>query len=237
MEYLLSFLEGIITFISPCILPMFPIYLSYFAGNTVETDLSPAEGEPIKGKSYLSPVVKNVLGFVIGFTLVFTALGTFAGSVGRILRDYSTVVNIVGGAVIILFGLHFTGLLKIPALDRNRHIEFKARKLGFFSSVLFGIVFSIGWTPCVGVFLGSALMLAASQDSVFRGTSMLFAYSLGLAVPFLLSAIFIERLKSTFAFIKKHYRVINLVAGILLVIVGIMMMFGWLGYLMALLTF
>lgn len=216
---------------------MFPIYLSYFAGNTVETDVSPQSIGNDKDKPRLSPVVKNVIGFVLGFTLVFTALGTFAGSIGSILRDYSTFVNIIGGAVIILFGLHFTGFLKIPVLDRNRHIEFKARKLGFFSSVLFGMVFSIGWTPCVGVFLGSALMLAASQDSVFRGTSMLFAYSLGLAVPFLLSAIFIERLKSTFTFIKKHYRIINIVSGILLIIVGIMMMFGWLGYLMALLTF
>ncbi|MHB1453340.1 MAG: cytochrome c biogenesis CcdA family protein [Saccharofermentanales bacterium] len=237
MEYILSFLEGIITFISPCILPMFPIYLSYFAGNTVESDLDPQSGGAVERKPRISPVVKNVVGFVIGFTLVFTALGTFAGSVGRVLNDYSVVVNIIGGSIIILFGLHFTGLVSIPILDRSRKIEFKARKLGFISSVLFGIVFSIGWTPCVGVFLGSALMLAASQDSVFRGTSMLFAYSLGLAVPFLLSAIFIERLKSTFIFIKKHYRIINLISGILLVIVGIMMMFGWLGYLMALLTF
>ena len=237
MEFLLSFLEGIITFISPCILPMFPIYLSYFAGNTVEADLVEQSDSKTGKRHGLPPIIRNILGFVLGFTVVFTALGTFAGSIGRVLTDYPVVVNIVGGAVVVLFGLHFLGVLRIPVLDRNRHLEFRARKLGFLSSMLFGVVFSIGWSPCVGVFLGSALMLAASQNSVLRGTMMLLSYSLGLAVPFLLSAIFIERLKTTFAFIKRHYRIINRIAGILLVVVGGMMMLGWLGYLMALLTF
>ncbi len=188
-----------------------------------------------KRKTYQT--LRNVLGFTLGFTLVFTALGTFAGSAGRFLKDHSTVINIVAGIIVILFGLHFTGLLKIKFLDRSKSLEYKKRKLGFLSSLLFGIVFSLGWTPCVGVFLGSALMLAASQGSVLKGTMMLFAYSLGLALTFLLSAIFIERLKSTFAFIKKHYKVINLSAGILLIIVGVAMVFGFFGYIMGLLTF
>jgi cytochrome c-type biogenesis protein len=227
LEYVLSFLEGIITFISPCILPMFPIYLSYFAGNTTEKDLSDNS----------SSTIKNVLGFTLGFTLIFTALGTFAGSAGRFLTDHSRVINIMAGAIIILFGLHFTGIFKIAFLDKSKKMEFKQRKLGFFSSLLFGIVFSIGWTPCVGVFLGSALMLAASQGSVLKGTMMLLLYSLGLAVPFLLSAIFIDRLKSTFAFIKRNYKIINLIAGILLVLVGLSMMLGWFGYIMGILNF
>lgn len=237
MEYILSFLEGIITFISPCILPMFPIYLSYFAGNTVEDDLVSSSDGTSREKRKTYQTLRNVLGFTLGFTLVFTSLGTFAGSAGRFLKDHSTVINIVAGIIVILFGLHFTGLLKIKFLDRSKSLEYKKRKLGFLSSLLFGIVFSLGWTPCVGVFLGSALMLAASQGSVLKGTMMLFAYSLGLALPFLLSAIFIERLKSTFAFIKKHYKVINLSAGILLIIVGVAMVFGFFGYIMGLLTF
>ncbi len=237
MEYILSFLEGIITFISPCILPMFPIYLSYFAGNTVEDDITDDSDGSSKEKSKNSRNIRNVLGFTLGFTLVFTALGTFAGSAGRFLKDHSTAINIIAGIIVILFGLHFTGLLRIKFLDRSRSIEYKKSKLGFFSSLLFGIVFSLGWTPCVGVFLGSALMLAATQGSVLKGTLMLFVYSLGLALPFLLSAIFIERLKSTFAFIRKNYKVINLVAGVLLIVVGIAMIFGFFGYIIGLLTF
>ncbi len=238
MNYLLAFLEGIITFISPCILPMLPIYLSYFAGNldTNAAGEAPAGGSSGGGRAK-DRTAGNVLGFVIGFTAVFTLLGVFAGSLGKVLREHQTTVNLVGGALIVLFGLHFTGLLRIPALDRERHLSFEPRSLGFFSSLLFGIVFSIGWTPCVGVFLGSALMLAASQDSVLRGAAMLFLYSAGLAIPFVLSAFFIVRLRSAFAWIRRHYRVIRWISGGLLILVGIFMMIGWLGALTALLTF
>lgn len=236
MEYLLSFLEGIITFISPCILPMFPIYLSYFSETDID-DISDTGLDSSKKAPFMSPVIKKVLGFTLGFTLVFTLLGAFAGTLGVFLTEHQRAVSIVAGIIIVIFGLHFTGLLNIEFLNKTKKLDFKKRKLGFFSSLLFGIVFSIGWTPCVGVFLGSALMLAASQGSVIKGTFMLLLYSLGLAVPFLLSAIFIERLKSTFNFIKKHYKAINIIAGSLLIIVGITMIFGWFGYLMGLLTF
>ncbi|AGA69043.1 cytochrome c biogenesis protein [Desulfitobacterium dichloroeliminans LMG P-21439] len=222
MEYLLLFLEGIITFISPCLLPMLPIYISYFAG----------QGSEDKKQKALT----NALAFVLGFTLVFITLGAFAGTVGNVLRQYSTGVNIASGLIVILFGLNFLGVLRIPFLNRYRQLEANVVKLGFFSSLLFGIIFSIGWTPCVGAFLGSALMFAASEGGTLKGVIMLLCFSLGLGIPFIASAVLIDRLKSTLDFIKRNYRLINLFSGGLLVIVGILMATGLMGYFLGLLS-
>lgn len=219
----MSFLEGIITFISPCILPMFPIYLSYFAGQD--------------GNKSSSKTITNALGFVLGFTIVFVSLGAFAGTVGSALREYKEIVNIVSGSIIILFGLKFIGFIKIPKLDKNIQLPFNPSNLGFFSSVLFGIVFSIGWTPCVGVFLGSALMLAASAGGSIKGIVLLLLYSLGLALPFLISAILMEQLKSTFAFIKKNMAKISFVSGLFLILMGLLIMFDFIGFYMSLFNF
>ena len=219
MQYLILFLEGVITFISPCLLPMLPIYVSYFAGD---------------GERDTKRVVKNALGFILGFTVIFVLLGALAGSVGRILRDYKVIVNIVTGAVVIFFGLNFLGVFKLNIFKGTSFSG--SRKLGFFSSVLFGIVFSVGWTPCVGAFLGSALMLAASEGHLVEGMLMLLVYSLGLGIPFFISAILIDKLKAAFSFIKRHYNVINVISGILLVIVGILMATGLFGKMLALLA-
>ncbi len=223
MEYLLSFLEGIITFVSPCLLPMLPIYISYFAGQD-------AEGQKQK-------TLKNALGFVLGFTLVFVALGAFAGSLGRYLIDYSTVFNMISGLIVILFGLNFMELIRIPFLNTNRQLQVNVLNLGFFSAVLFGMVFAVGWTPCVGAFLGSALMLAAQRQESVRGLLMLLSFSLGLGIPFIVSAVLIEKLKTAFEWIKRNYRIINLLSGGLLVVVGILMATGTMGYFLSLLSF
>lgn len=218
MQYLISFLEGIITFISPCILPMLPIYVSYFAGG----------GERSAGKT-----LKNAAGFVLGFTIVFVIMGVLAGSVGRFLKEYQTVVNIISGAIVILFGLNYLGVLKVN-LFRGIQKSVDTADLGFFSSLVFGVVFSIGWTPCVGAFLGSALMLASQQGQVLTGMLMLLLYSAGLGVPFMISAVLIDQLKTAFSWIKKNYRVINAVCGIFLIIIGVLMAAGMMGKFLAL---
>ncbi len=223
MQYILSLLEGIITFISPCLLPMLPVYLSFFAGGS--------------GGEKTNSTLKNSIGFVCGFTVVFLILGAFAGSIGLFLRQYTSVVNIITGLIVILFGLNFLGLIQIDLLNRTYRKELHIKEMGFFSSVLFGIVFSIGWTPCVGAFLGSALMLASQQGSAIEGMLMLLFYSMGLGIPFIISAVLIHRLKTAFQWIKAHYRIINLLSGGLLVIVGILMMTGWMGYFLTWLTF
>jgi cytochrome c-type biogenesis protein len=216
MDYFISFLEGIITFISPCLLPMLPVYISYFAGQRIE------------GKR--SAALTNAVGFVTGFTLVFMTLGAFAGGVGRILREYAVWVNLISGLIVILFGLNFMEVIRIPFLNRNRGITLQGMKTGFFSSLVFGVIFSIGWTPCVGAFLGSALMLAASSGESLRGIFMLLSFSAGLGICFIFSAVLIDQLKSAFDFIKKNYRVINLISGGLLVVVGVLMATGLMGY-------
>lgn len=219
MQYLLVFIEGIFTFISPCLLPMLPIYISYFAGG---------------GQRRTKRTLTNALGFVIGFTIVFVAMGALAGTIGRFLRDYRVVVNIVSGLLVILFGLSFLGLFELK-LFKGIKKNIDPEKMGFFPALLFGIVFSIGWTPCVGAFLGTALMLAAQQAHVVEGMLMLFLYSLGLAIPFVLSALLIDYLKNAFNWIKKHYKVINIVSGSLLIVIGILMATGTLGWAMGLL--
>lgn len=224
MQYFISFLEGIITFISPCLLPLLPVYLSYFAGGQAE----------IKGKN---KTLRNALGFVSGFTLVFVLLGAFAGSLGFLLRQHMTAVNLFTGSIVVIFGLNFLGVLNIGFLNATRRAKTSVKDLGFFSSLLFGIVFSIGWTPCVGAFLGSALLLASQQGSTLEGILMLLSYSLGLGIPFIASALLIERLKQTFLWIKTHYEAINRVSGYLLVLLGILMMSGYMGYFLSLLSF
>ena len=219
MQYLISFLEGVTTFISPCLLPMLPIYISYFAGGS--------------GNRSTKKALKNALGFVLGFTVVFIALGAVAGTLGSLLREYRTIINIVTGAVVVFFGLHFLGLFELNIFKGTKGFS-RGKELGFFSAVLFGVIFSVGWTPCVGVFLGSALMLASQQGETMTGILMLLSYSIGLGIPFIVSAVLIDKLKSTFNFIKKHYRIINTVCGTLLIAVGLLMMTGSLGKILSL---
>lgn len=220
MQYVIAFLEGIITFISPCLLPMLPIYISYFAGG----------GERSTGKT-----LKGAIGFVVGFMVVFIALGALAGTIGSLLTQYQVAVNLVSGLIVIVFGLNYLGIFKLNLFKGNQN-SVNTKKMGFFSAFLFGVIFSIGWTPCVGAFLGSALMLASQQAHVAEGMLMLLVYSLGLGIPFVLSAVLIDYLKTAFLWIKQHYQVINTVSGILLVVIGVFMATGTLGRFLALLS-
>lgn len=217
MDYFIAFLEGIITFVSPCLLPMLPIYISYFMGDEEQAN-----------KRH---VLKNASGFILGFTFVFLVLGAFAGSIGHLLVDYNRQVQILSGIIIILFGLNFTGIIKIPLLNKSKSSNMNTANLNFGTSFLFGSVFSISWTPCVGAFLGSALMMASTKGSFTEGMLMLLLYSIGLGIPFFLSALLLDRLKKTFDFIKKHYRLIHLLSGAILIIVGLMMITGTFGIL------
>ena len=217
MQYVISFLEGIITFVSPCILPMLPVYISYFAG----------------GESNRKRTLRNAVGFILGFTIVFVALGAFAGIIGGLLQKYKIFVNLITGAVVVVLGLNFTGIINIGFLNSTKKANVEIKHIGFGTSVLFGIVFSIGWTPCVGAFLGSALMMASQEGTVLAGILMLVLYSAGLGIPFLASALLLDRLKDTFQFIKKNYRIVNLISGVFLIVVGMMMMTGTFGYLLA----
>lgn len=210
MTYLASFLEGIITFISPCLLPMLPIYLAYFAG-----------GERRGGAQTL----KNALGFILGFTFVFVAMGAMAGTIGGLLRQHQTAVNLLCGGVVILLGLNFLGVIKL-GIFKGPGAKMGQGRLALTSSLALGVAFSLGWTPCVGAFLGSALMLAGQQGHAPEGMLMLLAYSAGLGIPFLISALLIDQLKGAFDAIKRHYSLINTVSGVLLICLGLLMATG-----------
>ncbi len=213
MQYFVSLLEGIITFISPCLLPMLPVYISYFAGG---------------GERTAKKTLTSAAGFVLGFTVVFMAMGALAGTVGRFLIAHQTAVNIFCGLVVILFGLSYLNVFRMNIFRGTRR-SVDTSDLGFFSAILFGMIFSVGWTPCVGAFLGSALMLASQQGHVLEGMIMLLVYSLGLGIPFLLSAVLIDRLKTAFDWIKSHYSVINALCGVLLILIGLLMATGLMG--------
>jgi cytochrome c-type biogenesis protein len=218
MDLLVTFFEGVITFVSPCLLPMLPLYVAYFAGASTS-----GAGKVVR----TSRVLANALGFVLGF----------AGAFGGFLTRYRSLLDLVAGLVVVAFGLCFMGALRIPLLNRTLKPQVRMVPRTFPSAVLFGIVFSIGWTPCVGAYLGSALLLASTQASAAHGVALLLAYSLGLGLPFVLSAVAIDRLSAAFDFIKEHYAQVNAVCGALLVVVGLLMATGllnvWLGVLSA----
>lgn len=213
MQILITFLEGLLTFISPCVLPMLPVYVLYFTG-----------GEKGGGRAR---TLLRALSFVLGFTLLFVLLGVFAGSLGALLIRYQRMVALVTGAVIVVFGLHDLGVLHIGLIDRTVRPNVQVEAKDCLSCALLGVVFAVGWSPCTGPFLGSAMMMAATQGQVLAGVILLLAYSLGLGVPFVLCALLIDRLKAAFDWIKRHYDAVNRVCGVFLILVGVLMMTGW----------
>jgi len=221
MRYLLLLQEGMVTFVSPCLLPMFPVYVSFFAA----------------GEAQKSRALVNALGFVLGFTAVFVVLGAFAGTLGRLLSSHAPLVNIIAGLVTVLLGLSFLGVIHIRFLHRASGMKAAPGNLRFLSSTVFGMVFSVSWTPCVGAFLGSALMMASSRGGVADGIIMLLIYSLGLGMPFVACAILIDRLKGAFDFIKRNYRAVNIASGSFLILIGLLMATGLLGKFLSLMTF
>lgn len=214
MDYLVTFLEGIMSFISPCILPMIPVYLIYFAGEKEESS-----GGRKTWRTFI-----NSLGFVLGFTILFVATGLAAGVVGRFLARHGRIVDIVAGIFVIVFGLIYMGVIKLPGMSRMA--PSKVNGINFIKAIIFGMGVAIAWTPCIGPLLGSALLLAASKDTAVTGALLLLCYSLGLGIPLILCTFLMDLLKNLFNAIKKHFRMIQIICGIFLVIMGILMITG-----------
>lgn len=205
MDYLITFVEGLASFISPCILPVIPIYISYFG----------AESKNSK------KAIINSIGFVTGFSLIFIMLGVFAGTFGKLVHEYANYINIILGLFLIIIGLNYMGVIFVKFLNKSKEIQKDKKDLTLISSVLFGVIFSLSWTPCVGAFLSSALILASTTGSVLKGAILLLLYSLGLAIPFIITTLLLEKVKKTFDFIKKHYNIINKLAGSILILSGL----------------
>ena len=222
LQAVTTLIEGLITFISPCVLPMIPVYVLYFTGG---------EESRTQGRTLL-----RALCFVLGFTVLFVLLGVLSGTLGGLLIRYQRVVNILCGLVMIAFGLHYAGFLRIGALEKTIKPGVQVQAKGYASCLLLGAVFAVGWSPCTGPFLGSAMMMAAGQGQALSGMVLLLCYSLGLGIPFVLCALLIDQIKGAFAVIKRHYAVINRVCGIFLILVGVMMMTGLFARLSAMLA-
>lgn len=218
MTYAITFLEGIFSFLSPCMLPMLPVYLSYFAAG---------------GERGWRGQMARILAFMLGFTLTFLLLGLLFSTLGQFFARWRTAVNLVCGLVMILFGLSAAGVIRLPLAGGAVQGRTAA---GLASAFVFGVVYSVNLTPCVGVFLGSALLLAASAGSTTKGAALLLLYSLGLGVPFLLSALLAGRLDELFRGIKRHYDIFNRICGGFLIAVGALIACGGMDTLIALLN-
>lgn len=210
MEYVFTFIEGVASFISPCVLPMIPIYISYFIG---------------EDNKKVSKAIINSVGFVLGFIIIFTLLSVLASSFGGIISNNIKYVKIVFGIIIILLGLNYMELINIKFLNKTKSTNKKAKDLNFLKSMAFGMLFSISWTPCIGTFLASALLLIAKNQDMMKGILLMLVYGLGLGIPFIISAALLEKLKEVFDFVKKHYDIIKKISGIILIIMGIYMIF------------
>ncbi len=214
MEIILTFLEGLASFISPCLLPLIPIYLSYIIGDSVEE----------KGTKFLRSVF-----FVLGFSVVFISLGVFSATLGSFVYIYENYINFIFGVFIILIGLNYLGVINIKILNMTKKFNFKAKKASLSTAFVFGVFFAAGFTPCIGAFLGSALMMASTAGSVLQGTAYLISYSLGLGIPFILSAVFFDKVEFIHKLIKKHYTKVNLVSGLMLISIGVYQIYNSLG--------
>ena len=210
MEFLFTFLEGIASFISPCVLPMLPIYISYFAG---------------KEDSKTSRALLNSIGFVIGNTIIFILFAIIASYAGALALGIQKYSKILFGVVIIILGLNYMGILKIKFLNKENRIKKKIDDFTFFKTILFGMMFSISWTPCIGSFLGSALLLIANKQNILQGILLMLVYSIGFGIPFIISAVLIEKLKNFYNLIKKNYKIIKIISGVLLIVMGVYVIF------------
>jgi len=226
---LAAFGAGLLSFISPCVLPLIPGYLSYVSGVSVDEmrggTVVASGGAAVA--TMAAPVAKRrvvitSLAFILGFSIVFVALGASASALGQFLMSRLTMLNRIAGAIIIIFGLHTMGVLRIEWLYQEKRVQTTRQPAGIVGATLVGIAFAFGWTPCIGPILAGILAVAAAQDTVGDGVRLLSAYSLGLGVPFLATALAIDRFFAAFAKIRRHYHKIEIVSGALLIVIGIL---------------
>ena len=218
-----AFIFGFISFISPCVLPIVPGYLSFISGVSFE-EMQNSENRSAVRKR----IMLNALFFILGFSVVFIALGASASVVGQFLREQQNTISKIAGGLIIVFGIHMTGIYKIPFLNYEKRFHASAKKLSLFSAFLVGFAFAFGWTPCIGPILAGILVLASRQETVGQGIILLTSYSLGLGIPFFLTGLSITAFYNVFNKFKRHLNKVEIVGGILLIIIGVLIMTNYL---------
>jgi len=218
VPFFIALAAGFLSFLSPCVLPLLPSYLSFITGVSLEELTQRGKDSRMRKITIINSLI-----FIFGFSLVFVLLGTSVSLVGNILFRYQIWITRIGGIFIIIFGLHLTGVLNLSLLQRDKRIHLGRRPLGYLGSFLAGIVFAAGWSPCIGPILGAILFYAASQDSILLGISLLAVYSLGLAIPFFLSSLALQIFLEYYAKLRKHLRLVSLISGGLLIAVGVLL--------------
>lgn len=231
VSLLAAFTAGIISFVSPCVLPLIPGYLSFISGVSLEE----MRGGERKSEA-LKKVSLNTLFFVLGFSFVFVAMGASATFVGEFLLSKLSLFNKIAGVIIILLGLHIIGVFKISFLNYEKRFHTKSKPLSPLGSFVVGLAFAFGWTPCIGPILGGILALAANQDTMGKGIMLLSSYSLGLGIPFLVTAVSFNTFLGVFGRVKRHFRTIEIISGLFLVTIGFLIFIGSFGYIAGLLN-
>ena len=222
ISILIAFSAGMLTFLSPCILPLIPSYISFITGCSINELLDEDVEKTRKGS--LKNILFETLLFVLGFTMVFVALGASATYMGGFLLDNKRIIGLVGGLVVIAFGVHLTGIFKIKSLEHEKRFHLKYKPANFLGSLIIGLTFAIGWTPCIGPILGGMLTYAAVQGTVYKGILLLSIYSLGLGIPFIITGLSIGVFFSFFQKLLKYSTIISIISGSLLIGVGILIM-------------
>ncbi|MBN1504186.1 MAG: cytochrome c biogenesis protein CcdA [Candidatus Eisenbacteria bacterium] len=219
VNLLTAFGAGLFSFISPCVLPLVPGYISFVSGVSLESMTDGAKARASMGK-----VAVNCVLFVLGFSAVFIAMGASATYIGQFLNDKLPLFSKIAGVVVIIFGLHVMGVFRIPFLNYEKRFHSTSKRLGLFGSFLVGLAFAFGWTPCIGPILGAILAFASTQETVKEGVLLLSAYSLGLGIPFLAAGIGMNAALGFTRGIRRHYRKVEIVSGILLIAVGVLIL-------------
>lgn len=219
ITYFVAFTSGLLSFLSPCVLPLIPSYLSFVSGVSLEEIRSPQIEGDVRRR-----VMLNSLAFILGFSLVFVSLGAFASFLGSLFLGYRSFIRIFGGLLVILVGVYLLGLFKIPLLERYFQFDLKDKPTGYLGSVLIGITFGVAWTPCVGPILGAILALAGTSAEIEKGIFLLATYAAGLAFPFFFSAVALNSFFRFFTVFRRYVHAVHAGAGILLVIFGILLL-------------
>lgn len=219
VSYPLAFLAGVLSFLSPCVLPLVPSYVSFITGLSFKDITSGADNKKIR-----TLTITNSLAFIGGFSFVFISLGVSSSAIGRLLFDYLEIIRIIGGILVIIFGLFIAGFLKIDFLMPEKKIHLGGKPTGYIGTFIVGMTFAAGWSPCIGPILGSILLYAGSKGSALYGFKLLSVYSLGLAIPFFISSLAINAFLSYSPKIAKYMKAIIFVSGLLLIIFGIMLL-------------
>ncbi len=225
VSFVAAFAAGLLSFVSPCVLPLIPGYLSFISGVTLDEmrGVQPAGAAvAVAVPTARRRVFLTSIAFVIGFSLVFVSLGASATLVGRFLQGHLALMSKIAGAIIFVFGLHLAGLLRINWLYSEKRVQTSRKPAGFLGAVIVGIAFAFGWTPCIGPILGGILGIAMMKSTALKGVELLAVYSLGLAIPFLVTSVAIDAFFAAFARIRRHYHAIELASGVLLMIIGVL---------------